>query len=54
MQSALNSGTDVPAPPGSWRPVRWLAHKALAPVERFLAIEAASGVLLLAVASGNT
>ncbi len=38
-------------PPGSWWPVRWLAQTALAPVERFLAIEAASGILLLAVAA---
>lgn len=37
-------------PPGSWRPARTLARKALAPVERFLKIEAASGVLLLVVA----
>jgi NhaA family Na+:H+ antiporter len=38
------------APPGSWAPARRLARKALAPVERFLSIEAASGVLLLLVA----
>jgi NhaA family Na+:H+ antiporter len=50
MQSALNSESDGPAPPGSWQPMRKLARKALAPVERFLAIEAASGVLLLVVA----
>ena len=49
-QSALNSETEVPAPPGSWQPMRKLARKALAPVERFLSIEAASGVLLLLVA----
>src|SRR5688500_10230521 len=39
-----------PPPPGSWAPARRLARKALAPVERFLKIEAASGVLLLGVA----
>jgi NhaA family Na+:H+ antiporter len=39
-----------PPPPGSWAPARRLAQKALAPVERFLKIEAASGVLLLGVA----
>jgi NhaA family Na+:H+ antiporter len=50
MQSALNSEPEVPAPPGSWLPLRRLAYKALAPVERFLAVEAASGILLLAVA----
>jgi NhaA family Na+:H+ antiporter len=38
-------------PPGSWRPARWLAQRALAPVEAFLAIEAASGVLLIAAAA---
>jgi Na+:H+ antiporter, NhaA family len=38
-------------PPGSWWPVRRLAQRALAPVERFLAIEAASGILLLATAA---
>lgn len=38
------------APPGSWAPARKLARRALAPVERFLSIEAASGVLLLLVA----
>jgi Na+:H+ antiporter, NhaA family len=37
-------------PPGSWWPVRRLARRAMAPVERFLAIEAASGILLLATA----
>ncbi len=39
------------APPGSWRPARQLARRALAPVESFLAIEAASGILLLAAAA---
>ena len=38
-------------PPGSWWPVRQFARRALAPVERFLAIEAASGILLLAAAA---
>jgi len=38
-------------PPGSWWPARWLAQRALAPVERFLAIEASSGILLLAAAA---
>jgi len=37
-------------PPGAWAPARWLARRALAPVERFLAIEAASGIVLLAAA----
>lgn len=38
------------APPGSWAPARKLARKALAPVEHFLSVEAASGVVLLIVA----
>lgn len=38
------------APPGSWSPVHRLARRALAPVESFLAIEASSGILLLASA----
>jgi Na+:H+ antiporter, NhaA family len=37
-------------PPGTWWPARRLARRAIAPVERFLAIEAASGILLLAAA----
>lgn len=39
------------APPGSWAPVRRVAARALAPVERFLAIEASSGVALLVTAA---
>jgi Na+:H+ antiporter, NhaA family len=39
------------APPGSWWPARRLARRARAPVESFLAIEAASGILLLAAAA---
>jgi NhaA family Na+:H+ antiporter len=38
------------APPGAWRPARELARLALKPVERFLAIEASSGLVLLAAA----
>lgn len=38
-------------PPGTWAPVRRLARRARAPVERFLAIQAASGIVLLAVAA---
>jgi NhaA family Na+:H+ antiporter len=45
-----NQGQQATLPPGSWAPARRLAQKALAPVERFLKIEAASGVLLLVVA----
>jgi NhaA family Na+:H+ antiporter len=39
------------APPGSWWPARRLVRRALAPVERVLAIEASSGVLLLVAAA---
>jgi Na+:H+ antiporter, NhaA family len=38
-------------PPGAWEPARRFVRRAIAPVERFLAIEAASGILLLLVAS---
>jgi Na+:H+ antiporter, NhaA family len=34
-------------PPGSWWRARGIARRALAPVERFLAVEASSGILLL-------
>jgi len=37
-------------PPGAWAPARRLVRRARAPVERFLAIEASSGILLLGVA----
>jgi NhaA family Na+:H+ antiporter len=40
-----------PHPPGSWWRARMIALRALAPVERFLAVEAASGILLLATAA---
>ncbi|RPH70034.1 MAG: Na+/H+ antiporter NhaA [Myxococcaceae bacterium] len=38
-------------PPGSWWRARQVMRRALAPLERFLAIEAASGILLLAAAA---
>lgn len=38
-------------PPGSWRPARKLAQVVLAPVQRFLAVEASSGILLLVAAA---
>jgi NhaA family Na+:H+ antiporter len=38
------------APPGSWHSARTLALRAMAPVERFLQVEAASGILLIAAA----
>lgn len=39
------------APPGSWWLAHHLARRAVAPVERFLAVEAASGILLLLAAA---
>jgi NhaA family Na+:H+ antiporter len=38
-------------PPGAWAPARRLLSRARAPVERFLAIEAASGIILVVVAA---
>jgi NhaA family Na+:H+ antiporter len=38
-------------PPESWAPAHRLARRALAPVERFLAVEASSGLLLLFAAA---
>lgn len=37
------------APPGSWAPLLRLARRTLLPLERFLAIQAASGIVLLVV-----
>lgn len=52
MADSPNSTSPLPgSPPGSWTPARRLAKRAIAPVERFLAIEAASGILLLASAA---
>lgn len=38
-------------PPGAWRGFRAVARRVVSPVERFLAVEAASGVVLLAAAA---
>lgn len=40
-----------PAPPGAWSPARRVVRALAAPVERFLAVEAASGVVLLVAAA---
>ena len=40
----------TPTPPGAWAPLQKLARYARLPLERFLAIEAASGILLLLAA----
>jgi NhaA family Na+:H+ antiporter len=42
---------ELAPPPGSWGPARRAAQGVMRPVERFLAIEAASGVLLLLAAA---
>jgi NhaA family Na+:H+ antiporter len=41
-----------PNPPGAWIPFRRRVQRILAPVERFLAIEAASGIVLMVAAAG--
>jgi NhaA family Na+:H+ antiporter len=40
--------TDPTAPPGAWPPVHAAARRLLSPIQRFLAIEAASGLVLIA------
>ncbi len=42
--------TRRPAPPGAWSPAQRVARAIVAPVERFLAVEASSGIVLLAAA----
>jgi NhaA family Na+:H+ antiporter len=42
---------ELPPPPGSWSPALRLAQKALGPVESFLAVEAGSGIVLMAAAA---
>ncbi|HTO44404.1 MAG TPA: Na+/H+ antiporter NhaA [Burkholderiales bacterium] len=42
---------NTPQPPASWQHAGGLAQRALAPVERFLAIEAASGIVLIVAAA---
>ncbi|MDP3277086.1 MAG: Na+/H+ antiporter NhaA [Deltaproteobacteria bacterium] len=40
-----------PNPPGAWRPAHRVAQRVLAPVERLLAIQASSGIVLFAAAA---
>lgn len=40
----------TPKPPGSWTPARRRVARIIAPVERFLAIEASSGIVLMVAA----
>lgn len=48
-QSRPSSPTQNP-PPGTWKPARSAVKKIMLPVERFLAIESASGILLMFMA----
>src|SRR5688572_29213983 len=48
---ARSEGSHGDVPPGAWKPARRLASKAVAPVERILAVEASSGVILLVAAA---
>ena len=41
----------LPPPPGSWSPAHRLVQKARGPVDRFLAVEAASGIVLVVAAA---
>lgn len=43
--------TSLPAPPGAWSPAQKLVRVFSAPVERFLAVEAAGGIVLLIAAT---
>lgn len=43
------SNSDHSPPPGTWSPLRRVAHALASPIQRILAIEAASGVVLLVV-----
>lgn len=48
MSRTSSSLSNLP-PPGAWRPAVAAAQRMLAPVERFLAVEASSGIVLLVV-----
>ena len=53
MQASPKSNIDPSAKigqPGAWVPAQLLVRRLLRPVERFIAIEAASGIVLLATA----
>lgn len=51
LASSRSSGPLPPSPPEAWEPLLRLARLAGRPLERFLRIEAASGILLLATAA---
>ena len=54
MALDLTGGTDEPPdqgpPPGAWEPARQAARALVRPLEAFMKIQAASGVVLLAMA----
>lgn len=51
MAGDARPDSSKPLPPGAWAPARKLALRLLYPVERFLHIEAASGIVLLLCAA---
>ncbi len=48
--SLPDPASQVPDPPGTWAPARRAVLRVVGPVERFLAVEASSGILLLVTA----
>jgi NhaA family Na+:H+ antiporter len=48
--SKNSPGRDQPPPPGTWQAARAAAKRLISPVERFLSVEASSGIVLLAAA----
>lgn len=47
----MPASSSAPPPPGTWLPAHRAVRSLVAPIERFLAIEAASGILLLGAAA---
>lgn len=43
--------SDPTLPPGAWAPAQTVARRLLAPIQRFLKIEAASGLVLIAASA---
>ncbi|HEU4404826.1 MAG TPA: Na+/H+ antiporter NhaA [Polyangiaceae bacterium] len=50
MTTDVEHGTPLPLPPEAWAPARRLARKVFEPIEHFLHVEAAGGVVLLVAA----
>ena len=51
MVQAMADHFQLPPPPRSWSPARKLARAFRAPIDRFLAVEASSGIILLVAAA---